>query len=128
MSFTETSRKAPVPIPVGWKVIVQPKRGVTESAGGIDVSASTDAQEHLVYLGTILAVGEAAFMTRTQGGLDMSKWDVRPQVGDHVIFSPYGGLTIHQRGEKYPLKLLNDTDIHAVVDSLDDYYAWIDVG
>lgn len=115
-----------VPIPVGWKVIVEPKAGKTQSEGGIDVSATQDAQEHLVYLGTIVAVGEAAFMTRTTGGLDMSQWKVRPAIGDNVIFSPYGGLKLSKSGGG-TLILMNDTDIHAVIDSLDDFYAWIDV-
>lgn len=116
-----------VPIPVGWKVIVEPKAGKTESEGGIDVSATQDAQEHLVYLGTIVARGEAAFITKTVGGLDMSQWKVRPEVGDNVIFSPYGGLKLHRSGDGPDLILMNDTDIHAVIDSLDDFYAWIDV-
>jgi co-chaperonin GroES (HSP10) len=57
----------------------------------------------------------------------MSEWDVRPQVGDNVIFSPYGGLKLHRSGDKKQLILMNDTDVHALVDSLDDYYSWIDV-
>jgi len=117
----------PVPIPVGWKVIVKPKEGKTQSEGGIDVSASLEAQNHLVYLGELIAVGESAFVTKTAGGICMNDWKLRPQEGDFVIFSPYGGLRIHRRGEKTPLILLNDTDIHAVIDSPDDYYAWIDV-
>ena len=115
-----------VPIPIGWKVIVQPKKGKTETSGGIDVSATVDAQEHLAYLGTIVAMGEAAFMTRTQGGLDMSKWSVRPQVGDFVMFSPYSGQHIHPTGGDPDLRLINDTDIHALIDDLDDYFAWVD--
>jgi len=115
-----------VPIPIGWKIIVEPKAGKTESEGGIDVSVTQDAQEHLVYLGTIVAMGEAAFMTRTQGGLDMSKWKVRPQVGDHVIFSQYAGLEIHVAGDSPNLRLMNDTDLHALIDNLDEYYSWID--
>lgn len=118
---------APVPVAVGWKVIVRPKAAKTESDGGIDVSATAEAQEHLVYLGELIEVGEAAFMTRTVGGLDMSKWKVRPQVGDNVIFSPYGGLRIRQSGESNPIILMNDTDIHAVIENPDDYYSWIDV-
>ena len=116
-----------IPIPVGWKVIIEPKKGKTMSAGGIDVEATVEAQNHLVYLGTLVAVGEAAFITKTVGGLDMSSWKVRPEVGDNVIFSPYGGLQIRRSGTTQPLILMNDTDIHAVVDNLDDYYAWIDV-
>jgi co-chaperonin GroES (HSP10) len=115
------------PVPVGWKVIVEPKAGKTESESGIDLSATVDAQEHLVYLGTLVAVGEAAFTTKTVGGINMSEWKARPQVGDNVLFSPYGGLRIHRSGEKRPLILMNDTDIHGIVDNLDDYYAWIDV-
>lgn len=116
-----------VPIAVGWKVIVKPKTGKTKSEQGIDLSATVDAQEHLVYIGELIEVGEAAFMTRTTGGLDMSTWKVRPQVGDHVIFAPYGGLRIRQRGEKRELRLMNDTDIMAVIDDPDAYYSWIDV-
>lgn len=115
-----------IPIAVGWKVIVEPRKGKTQSDGGLDLSATVDAQEHLVYLGTLVEVGEAAFKTKTTGGLDMSQWKVRPQVGDHVIFAPYGGLRIRRRGEKQHLILMNDTDIMAVVDSLDAYFSWID--
>jgi co-chaperonin GroES (HSP10) len=116
-----------IPLPVGWKVIVRPKKGKTTTEGGLDVSATVDAQEHLVYLGEIVAVGEAAFMTKTAGGLNMSEWRVRPQVGDFCIFSPYGGLQIRPSGEKQKLLLMNDTDIHAIVDDPDDYYSWVDV-
>ena len=115
-----------IPLPVGWKVIVRPKKGKTVSDGGIDVSATADAQEHLVYLGEMVAIGEAAFKTKTMGGLDMSTWKTVPQIGDHVIFSPYGGLQIHPSGEESKLILMNDTDIHALVDDADDYFAWID--
>lgn len=114
------------PIAVGWKVIIKPRPGKPVSDGGIDLEATVDAQEHLVYLGEIVEIGEAAFMTRTAGGLDMSKWKVRPQVGDNVIFPPYGGLRIRVRGAKQPLILVNDTDIMAVIDDPDAYYSWID--
>ena len=120
------SRTIPIPIPVGWKVIVKPQEARTTSSSGIDLSATADAQVHLAYVGEIVAMGEAAFMTKTAGGLDMSQWNVRPQVGDFVLFPPYGGQEIHRSGEKYPLRLLNDTDITAVIDDQDDYYCWID--
>lgn len=116
-----------VPMCVGWKVIVKPKEGKTETAGGIDISETVAAQSHLVYLGEIIDMGEAAFKTRTAGGLDMNEWKVRPQVGDHVIFSPYSGLRIRRSGEVWPILLMNDTDIHAIVDDPDDYYSYLDV-
>ena len=123
---SENLRMSNVPIAVGWKVIVKPKPGKTESESGIDLSATVDAQDHLVYIGELIEVGEAAFQTKTAGGLDMSTWKVRPQVGDSVMFSPYCGMKIRQRGEKNPIILMNDTDIMAVIDDPDSYYSWID--
>jgi len=116
-----------VPMPVGWRVIVKPKEAKTMSDGGLDLTPTEDAQEHLVYIGELVAVGEAAFKSRTAGGLDMKKWAVVPQVGDSVFFAPYGGLQIRQRGEKKPLRLLNDTDVLAIASDPDAYYSWIDV-
>ena len=74
-----------VPMVLGWKVVVRPKEGKQTSEAGLDLSATTDSQEHLTYLGELLAVGESAWTSRTQGGIDMSQWRVRPQVGDFVI-------------------------------------------
>lgn len=116
-----------LPICVGWKVLVEPKIGKTMTASGIDISATADAEEHLVYCGKIVAIGEAAFTARTKGGINMDEWKVRPQLNDYVIFTPYGGLQIRRVGEKeIPLRLMNDTDIHALIESPEDYYSWID--
>lgn len=116
-----------LPIMIGWKVLIEPKRGKTTTEGGLDVTATVAAQEHLVYIGKVVAMGEAAFSARTQGGIDMAQWKVRPQVGDHVIFQPYGGMQVRPSGEKKPLLLMNDTDIMALIDNPDEYYAWIDI-
>jgi co-chaperonin GroES (HSP10) len=116
-----------VPIPLGWKVILMPKQGKTMSEGGIDVSAASDAEEHLNYIGQILDMGEAAFTARTKSGIDMSAWEARPQIGDFVIYTPYSGMRIRRTGESEEsyILLLNDTDIQALIDSPDSYYSWI---
>lgn len=117
-----------VPLPLGWKVIVKPKKGISTSEGGIDISAAADAESHLCYMGEIIALGEAAFTARTKSGIDMSAWKVRPQVGDFVIHTPYAGMCIRRSGEKDEnyIILLNDTDIQALIDDVDDYYSWVD--
>lgn len=119
-----------VPIPVGWKVIIEPLRGKKETEAGIDLSASMDAQEHLQYIGKLVAVGESAFTAETKGGINMSQWKVRPQEGDFVIYSPYGGVRIRRTekdGKERPiLILMNDTDVHAVIDDPTKYYSWVD--
>lgn len=117
-----------VPIPLGWKVILKPKRGKTVSDGGIDISSTADAEEHLQYIGQILDMGEAAFTACTKSGIDMSAWEARPQVGDYVIYTPYSGMRIRRVGESEEsyILLLNDTDIQALIESPDSYYSWID--
>lgn len=117
-----------VPLPVGWKVIVNPKKGKLTSEGGIDVSATADAEEHLNYIGEVVAVGEASFTARTKSGIDMSSWKVRPQVGDYVIYTPYSGMKVRRVGDDDDLIVMNDTDIHCIIDDPDAYYSWIDVG
>lgn len=117
-----------LPIMVGWKVLVEPKRGKEETESGLDISATVDAQEHLVYIGKILEIGESAFTARTQGGIDMSEWRVRPQKGDSVIYQPYTGMRIRRKGDNGKfLMLMNDTDIMAIIDDPDQYYSWIEV-
>jgi co-chaperonin GroES (HSP10) len=120
----------PVPIPLGWKVIVKPKVGKTTTDSGIDISAGKDAEDHLNYIGEIVAVGEAAFSASTKGGIDMAQWEARPQVGDWVMFTPYAGMRIRIAGgdETKVLILMNDTDIHALIEDPNAYYSWIDVG
>ncbi len=125
-----TEKKLPVPLCLGWKVIVLPKSGRQMSAGGIDITASQDAESHLSYIGQILDLGEAAFTARTKSGIDMSAWKVRPQVGDWVIHTPYAGMRIRRSGaenEKWVV-LMNDTDIQCIIDDPDDYFSWVDIG
>jgi co-chaperonin GroES (HSP10) len=117
---------AEIPIAMGWKVIVRPQKGKTMSAEGIDISASRAAQEHLTYIGEIVSMGECAFSTRTKGGIDMNTWKVKPQVGDNVMYPPYAGMQIRQSGEDQFLRLMNDTDIVAMISDPDAFYAWVD--
>lgn len=114
------------PVMVGWKILVKPKEGKTTSEGGVDISATVEAEEHLVYVGEIIAMGEAAFTARTQGGIDMSKWKVRPQPGDHIIFKTYAGMRVRPKGEKKFLLLMNDTDVQAIIEDPNEYYSWVD--
>lgn len=117
-----------VPMALGWKVVVLPRKGKTESAGGIDISAAADSEAHLNYIGEIIDMGEAAFMARTKSGIDMSAWKRRPEIGDFVIYTPYAGMRIRRSGDG-PLEwiiLMNDTDIQAIIDDPYGYYSWID--
>jgi len=126
-----TERELAVPIALGWKVIIKPKEGKQLSAGGIDITATQDAESHLSYIGQVIALGEAALTARTKSGIDMSQWKVRPQVGDWVIHTPYAGMRIRRTGapktEKWVV-LMNDTDLQCIIDDPNEYFAWVDAG
>ncbi len=125
--------KSEVPIPIGWRVIIAPKQAKDMSSGGIDISASVDAEQHLIYIGQIVAMGEACFTTKTPGGIDLGKFAVKPQVGDWVIYPPYGGIRIRQSGagggsddEPKYLLLFKDSDLQCIIEDPDNFYSWLD--
>jgi len=122
-----TAGVATLPSPVGWKVLVRPRQAKKVSAGGIVLAQETrDAEEAMVYIGQVLALGEAAFTATTQGGIDMSGFEVKPKVGDWVLYATFAGQKFKVKGDDSVILLLNDTEIQAVVENPDDYYAWVD--
>ena len=115
-----------LPIPMGWKVLVRPKQAPKQSAGGIVFAEeTTEAEQSLVYVGQILALGDAAFTAVTQGGVKLSHMR-RPKVGDWVIFAPFAGQKMRVRGDDSLLILMNDTELQGIIENPDDYYAWVD--
>jgi co-chaperonin GroES (HSP10) len=115
-----------LPIPLGWKVLVRPKQAPKQSKGGIIFdSKTTEAEQSMVYVGQILAMGDAAFTAKTQGGVSLSHIR-RPQVGSWVIFAPFAGQKMRVKGDDSLLILMNDTELQGVIENPDDYYAWIE--
>lgn len=118
---------------VGWRILVKPKPSKHTSSGGIVlVDETQEAEEHLKYIGQVVDIGEAAMQTKTTGGIDMGQFQVRPKVGDWILFSPYSGFRIHYRSDdeddKGILLVIKDTDVHGVFDSFEDteaYYSWV---
>lgn len=120
---TETIK---LPIPIGWKVLIRPKQAAKQSAGGIVfANETTEAEQSLVYVGQILAMGDAAFTAKTQGGISLSHIR-RPKVGDWVVFAPFAGQKMRVRGDDSLLILMNDTELQGIVENPDDFYAWVD--
>lgn len=119
-----------IPQVLGWKVLMRPRRTKTATDWGFELADKDSKQEaYANYVSQILAIGEGCFMARDQGGVDMSKFEKKPKVGDWVIHTPYSGYRIRMRGmtEVDYLIVMDDTEIHCVVNNPDDYYGVIDV-
>lgn len=95
----------------GWRVIVEPwipkylGQVVVEGVGQID-----EAERILSQIGRILHIGCFCFKSVTQSGLDLSKMDPMPQVGELWLFDQYAGMEIKLRRGNV-LRLLTDTEL-----------------
>jgi co-chaperonin GroES (HSP10) len=115
-----------LPVPLGWKVLVRPKQAPKQSKGGILFDTkTTESEQALVYVGQILAMGDAAFTAKTQGGVSLAHIR-RPQVGSWVIFAPFAGQKMRVKGDDSLLILMNDTELQGIIENPDDYYAWVE--
>jgi co-chaperonin GroES (HSP10) len=125
---------------IGWTVLLQPWSPPAQTKGGIFLPDQVkDANDHLTYLFKVLALGPLAFThPRLRGGArhgqrssmaprdgeefwteiertDFAEGVVPPEVDDWVIVRKYAGIRLELNGAD--LKLCNDDDILAVVDS-----------
>lgn len=91
--------------PLGDRVIVKPlpKEEVTKSGIILPDSASKESRKE----GEIVAVASSETVTK-----------LRLKIGQHVIFSEYGGTDIKIEGQEY--KILSHEDLLAVVCDPDD--------
>lgn len=116
-----------LPKPMGWKLLIRPRQAKKMSAGGIVLSNEvSDAEESMTFIGQVIAIGEAAFMATTQGGINMAEFVDVPDVGDWVVYAPFAGQKMRVKGDDSIFLLLNDTEIQGLVANPDDYWSWID--
>ena len=69
-----------LPIPLNWKVLVQPNQVKKKTAGGIHLpTISQDNEEYLTAHGAVCALGDLAYRDRDTG----KRWrsDTSPKVG-----------------------------------------------
>lgn len=122
--------QTPTPAPMGYIVSVKPRDPKTK-IGMLAVSKRTqEAEQALETIGQILAIGELAWSK------DFAL-DVRPKVGDWVVYRQHGGQRMKISGTEEKdaggtsvkfILLLQDTDILARFGSMEEaakFYAWI---
>ncbi len=100
-----------LPIPLNWKVLVQPNQVKAKTSGGIYLpESSKDNEEYLTAHGKILAQGELAYRDRDTGQRWKGEW---PEIGDQVTYGKYAGQKLTVNGVK--MLLLNDDEITSII-------------
>jgi chaperonin GroES len=102
-------------IPIAWRVLIRPYEAPETTAGGIIKADETkESEDLLTYVGQIVAMGSECYKLTTRSGIDMSKIEPKPKVGDWIMFGTYGGQTIRTNtGTKY--LVMNDDGIMGIV-------------
>ena len=101
-----------LPIPLNWKVLVQPNQVTMKTRGGILLpDSSKDNEEYLTAHGTVCALGDLAYRDRDTG----KRWrsEICPSVGDRVTYGKYAGQKLVVKGVKF--LLLNDDEITSIL-------------
>lgn len=111
--------------PIGWRVLIRPYEVADTTAAGIALPDEVKESEDLLsYVGQIVAMGSECFKVITRSGIDMSKIDPKPKVGDWIMYGTYGGQTIRTKaGAKY--LIMNDDGIMGIVDDPHTFRVYI---
>ena len=98
VAFEKPSQAIDVELPVtpiGWRVLIRPFEPPKESSGGIVLpDEARQSEEHLTYVGQIVAMGDLCYKAQTRSGIDLSHINPKPQVGDWIMYGTYGGQKI----------------------------------
>lgn len=111
--------------PVGWRVLIRPYEPPTHTSGGIELpDEALESEEHLTYIGQIVAMGDQCYCAVTRSGIELANIDPKPKVGDWIMFGTYGGQkVITKAGAKY--LMMNDDGIMGIVKDPASFRAYL---
>lgn len=113
-------------VPVGWRILVRPYEP-KNTYGDTDIVIADEAlesEEHLTYVGQIVAMGSECYTAVTRSGIELSRVEPKPKVGDWIIYGTYGGQTIRMKsGQKF--LLMNDDGILGIVKDPAEFRAYL---
>ena len=115
--YTDSLTKATIgshqlPIPMNWKILIQPNEIKAKTKGGILLPDKVKENEQILTAhGTVCAMGELAYRDRDTG----QSWRMTrlPKVGDQVTYGKYAGQKLIINGVKF--LLLNDDEITSIL-------------
>ena len=111
-----------LPVPLNWKVLVQPNQVKMQTKGGLHLpSISKDNEEYLTAHGRISAMGDLAYRDRDTG----ERWrsEICPKVGDRVTYGKYAGQKLTINGVRF--LLLNDDELTSILPEDADIAAYL---
>ena len=98
-----------LPKPILWRLVVMPVKAREVSKGGIVIPVSAqEAQQHLNYIGKVVALGGCAYKSAKFDGETSF-----PKVGDYVVYGRYAGQPMTYKGKK--LLTINDDEVLCTV-------------
>jgi co-chaperonin GroES (HSP10) len=109
-----SSIKDHLPKPTGWRIVVLPYRGASQTKGGIQLASQTVERNQLTTTcAYVLAVGPLAYA-------DTNKFPHGPwcKEGDWIIFGRYAGARMNIEGGE--IRILNDDEILATINDPND--------
>lgn len=103
-----------VPVqPVGWRILIEPMKVKTRTAGGIELpDQAKKAEEYLRFIGRVVRMGPLCYQHPKFLGVEPAC-----KVGDWVAYSYHAGQSIMVTlpTGKVEFKLVNDDEIRAVI-------------
>lgn len=102
--------------PVGWRILVRPYEP-KKTWGDSDLLIANEAlesEELLTCVGQIVAMGDQCFKAVTRSGIELANMELKPKVGDWIMYGTYGGQKLMTKsGTKY--LVMNDDGIMGIV-------------
>lgn len=102
--------------PIGWRVLIRPyePKGTYGESDIVIADEALESEEHLTYVGQIVAMGSHCYKAVTRSGIELATIDPQPKVGDWIIYGTYGGQKVYMKnGVKY--LLMNDDGIMGII-------------
>lgn len=110
-----------LPSPAGWRILLAPIHVSEQTSGGIFIpKAEVQAEEHLRFVGKVLAMGPLCFTKeehRYTKEAPVKPWCV---VGDIISTSQYAGSTLpcDVNGEQFYLRVINDEEVVSIIPNI----------
>lgn len=98
-------------LPVGWKLIILPKKIIKQTTGGIILHSQTQRDEaYFMDSGLVVAKGTGAFRDKITGEQYVGVW---PEVGEWVTFARNAGRD--RKCGDVMCRIINDMDFHDIL-------------
>ena len=113
------TNKTEPPLPLRailWYLIVEPLKPPDRTEGGIYLADDAkEAEEIMITVGKIVALGSLCFTGRTMSGLCLADETDKPKLGDYVLYQRYTGQKLKFRDGRTVI-LMQDHELLAKVD------------